>query len=270
MEIAVSNIAWTGAQDKEAYGLLKRAGITKVEIAPGRISPQGADSSREERELFIKRLEPEGLKVCAFQALLFGKPELKIFDDRTRPACLVFLKKLCGLAKDMGAGVLVFGAPKNRDRGALGWQAALEIAVPFFRELGDYAQAQNVCIGMEPNPPDYGCNFVTNLAEGARLVEAVGCPGFRLHFDTGAMSLNREDIDRVVGDYLHLAAHFHASEPHLCNFDRPVADHVRIATALRRFGYRGIVSVEMKMQADPAENLPCLRRAAEFVREAYA
>ena len=47
---------------------------------------------------------------------------------------------------------------------------------------------------MEANPPEYGADFVTRAAEAIELVKAVNHPGFRLHLDTGCMTLANDPV----------------------------------------------------------------------------
>src|SRR5262245_32307461 len=121
-----------------------------------------------------------------------------------------------------------------------------------------------LCI--EPNPPAYGCNFVTNSSEGLALVRAVDAPGFGLHLDAAGMVLAGEDpLAAIVAarSYLH---HFHASEPQLAPLVPAGIDHARIGRTLRRVGYDGWVAVEMR-RADDA--VGALARAVDHARACY-
>ena len=69
---------------------------------------------------------------------------------------------------------MVFGAPRNRDRGSLTEAEAFAIAGDFFAPVGEYCTHRNVYVGFEANPVDYKCNFATDAGTAARLVRAVG------------------------------------------------------------------------------------------------
>src|SRR5438552_1722928 len=97
---------------------------------------------------------------------------------------LEYLSKISWLGGQLGAGPLVFGSPKNRIRGDLTFDEALKIAVPFFRSAAGNAQKNGTILCLEPNPPEYGCDFVTNTREALSVVEQVAHPGFRLHLDS--------------------------------------------------------------------------------------
>ncbi|NBK98115.1 MAG: DUF1967 domain-containing protein [Erysipelotrichia bacterium] len=51
---------------------------------------------------------------------------------------LVYLKKIIDLAQKLDVKVLVFGSPKNRFIGNMDRNEAYQIAIEFFKELGDY------------------------------------------------------------------------------------------------------------------------------------
>ena len=76
----------------------------------------------------------------------------------------------------------------------------MDMAVPFFRRLGDIAQNFGVVICLEPNPTCYGANFMTTSAETAQVVEQIAHPAVRMQLDTGALTINGEDPATVLQD----------------------------------------------------------------------
>jgi sugar phosphate isomerase/epimerase len=176
------------------------------------------------------------------------------------------LCRCADLAGSLGAYCLVFGAPKNRDRGMLPDVDAFSIARDFFAKVGEVYAASNLCVGFEANPPQYGCNFATESGTAARLVRAVGSPGFRLHLDTACMHLAGESASEAIEENRDILCHFHASEPNLGAFLAPVAQHELAARALRNAHYTGWVALEMRVGEPP---LPALEEAVRFVRETY-
>lgn len=266
MKLCVSNIAWNPADDVAAHELLHNAGVTLIELAPTRTWPDLASVTTEQAKTLHASLAHDGLQPAAFQALLFGRGNLQLFNPATRDASLTYLKRVVKLAAQLGAAALVFGSPKNRLRGDLPPAEAFAQAADFFRALGAHAAALGVRVCIEPNPRDYGCDFVTTVAEAAALVRAVDSPGFRLHGDAGELTMNREDIEAVLGEHGGLLGHFHISEPFLGAFGAPLGDHRRIARALVACGYDGPLSIEMKAQFD---GLAAVAQAVRYARENY-
>lgn len=267
MRLAVSAIAWLPEEDDLAARVIRHGGAGAVELAPTAYWPDPVLAPREERRALRSRWERRGLPVAAIQSLLYGFPDLALFDPATRPALRERLVGMLDVAQDLGAGVLVLGSPRNRRRGMLSPESAMNVAVSFFRELGDRAGDRGVCLCIEPNPAAYGCDFVTTAAEGRALVERVASPGIGLHLDTGAMHLAGDDLAGEARAGGPLVRHLHVSTPGLGQvgpvlpFDLPGLLH-----GLASSGYRGFVSVEMRAAASREDRLHALDVAVETVR----
>jgi D-psicose/D-tagatose/L-ribulose 3-epimerase len=272
VRLAISNLAWPAAADGEVAFLLPSYGVEGVELAPTRVWPAPDQVSRSEIRACRSFWESAGLEIVAFQALLFGKPELSVFGTpAVRRRAADYLRKIIALAGQLGARALVFGSPKNRQRGELTWEEALTVAVPFFRALGEEAQGWGVCLCIEPNPVEYGCDFVTCIDEGIALVDAVAHPGFGLHLDTGGMKLAQESPARGIARAGQRSRHFHVSTPYLKAIE-PDPLHAECARALRQVGYQGWVSIEMvegKLPA-PSRWRQALGTSLEYVHATYA
>jgi len=180
------------------------------------------------------------------QALLFGRGDLVLFGDAAgRRRLTDYLAAIIDLAAGLGATRLVFGSPKNRRRGSLGIVQAEAIAIPFFRELGRRAADRGVWILIEPNPSDYGCDFLVASRQVIEFVGRAGQDGLGVHLDSGAMAIGREVPAEIVAAAGPRWRHVHASEPGLVPLGTGGADHAALAEALRAVGYDGFVSIEM-------------------------
>lgn len=267
MKLCVSQIAWHAAEDGEAHALLAARGIALLEAAPTRIFAHGLDVVRVEqfREL-RERVEAEGLRFHAMQALLFSLPVvpggrartegLEIFgSEEARRETLRYLRQVIAGAAVLGVKVLVFGSPRHRRRGELTHGEAGAVAVPFFRELGDYAAERGCVIGMEANPPEYGCDWLTGMDEVVEFVARVGSAGCGVHWDCGAVQLRGEDAESLLRRVAPLLCHYHVSAP---NLREPEADgypHRGSAAVLRSAGYGGAISLEMARSPRGLEGL---------------
>jgi D-psicose/D-tagatose/L-ribulose 3-epimerase len=256
LNLSVSNIAWPPEVDEEALDVLRNAGITALEVAPTRLWPHWVGASAAAAAEAARHFARRGFHVSSLQAILFGKPECRLFgSDNDRQLLFDHLTFCADLASGLGASHLVFGAPKNRELCGKSEADAFQIAREFFDQAGRYYQKQGLCLCLEPNPPQYGCQFVVDSAQGARLVQAVDSEGFRLHLDTGCMRLAGEDPVAAIRARAHLLRHFHVSEPFLGDFDRPVTDHRGATMALEEVGYSGWVTLEMRASDRPLETL---------------
>jgi sugar phosphate isomerase/epimerase len=267
VRIAASNLAWDAAADDGVARILEEAGVEGVELAPSKVWPDPDAATEDEAAAVRRSWAGRGFPVVALQSLLFTHPDLRLFgpaDGRAELAAV--LRKVIDLASWLGAHALVFGSPKNRARGDLPEAQATEIAAEFFRAAGTYAADRGTCLCIEPNPPEYGCDFVTNAAEGRSLVAAAGSPGFGLHLDAGGMSLAADGPDEAAAS-VPVLRHFHASEPGLKPVDEARgAEHRAVAEALTAAGYEGWVSLEM---LPPDGGLPALARSVSATRSFY-
>jgi sugar phosphate isomerase/epimerase len=267
MKLAASNIAWDPAEDDAVAAVLRERGFTGVEIAPGKRWASPMDATKKEIAAYRAEWETRGLKIVAMQALLFGRPDLQLFGEvAARRAMREYLTALIDMAHGLGAHALVFGSPKNRQRGKMPLKEATGIAAEFFRELGAVAMSRGCVICIEPNPTSYDCDFINTTAEAVALCEKIASRGVKVNGDAGAMATNGEDPASTIDATLPWIAHFHASEPRLAELtDGPVQRAA--AAALEECGYDGWVSIEMR--AAESSHVEAITRAADRVRQTY-
>lgn len=268
MKLAMSNIAWSRADDAAVAAMMRDAGVTGVEIAPTARwdDPLGVSSEtlRETRDWWAS----QGIAIVSLQALLFGHPELTLFESEAqRRATLAYLTGMMDVAAELGAGPMVFGSPKNRARGEMSIADASTVAKEFFFDAGARAHQRGVTLCIEPNPTGYACDFVNTTSEGIALVNAVGVTsGFGLHLDAGALAMNAEPVAESIAAAMPVLRHFHASEPSLAPLGTGGSDHAACAAALRESGYSGWVSMEMR---SPPDGLEGLARAMAVLTASY-
>lgn len=246
MRLAISNIAWDPAEDEVVSQLLQRFSIDAIDIAPGKYFPEPTKATNDEMARVKGWWAERGVEITGMQALLFGTVGLNVFGSvETQAALLNHLEAVCRIGAGLGATRVVFGSPKNRDRTGLDDQEAQDIAIPFFRKLGDIAHAWGVTICLEPNPVCYGANFMTSSAETAEVVKQVAHPAIRMQLDTGALTINHEDPLMVLQDCAVLIGHVHASEPDLLPLGDGGTTHEQMAAALAQYLPDHVVSIEM-------------------------
>lgn len=270
MRLAISNIAWPAGEDAAVAPLLHAYGVEGVELALTKIWPEPLAASAAEVRAYRDGWEQQGIRIAALQALLFGKPHLTLFESESqRRQALDYLTGMIERAGQLGAHALVFGSPKNRQRGPCSMAEAWDIAVPFFRELGRVARQQGVYFCVEPNPSDYGCNFVTCALEGIELVKAVAEEGFALHLDTAALTLAGDSPADSIAAAMKNCRHFHVSEPFLAEVGSAKVPHGECARALHDNGYAGWVSIEMSEAKEAGSWRASIERSLAFVRRTY-
>ena len=267
MKLAVSNIAWTVEQDDAVASAFVELGVRGIEVAPTKIWPAPLDATDVQIDAYRQFWESRGIEIVASQALLFGKPELTLFEnEETRNRTLDYLRGIVRVCARLGAGALVFGSPVNRRVGDGNPDAAWTAAVDFFGRLGESALSEGTAIVMEANPREYKADFATRASDALRLVREVNQPGFLLHLDTACMTLAGDPVS-LIGESMDLLRHFHVSEPFLGPIGPDKVDHAQFASELSGRGYSHWISIEMReSQPFAVENLSS---AVRFTLEAY-
>lgn len=253
---AVSNIGWNRHDDPAILDLLSRYQVTGIEVAPSKVWPDLESVTEKDAKEYRAFLADHGFVVPAFQAILYGCPELQVFNPSTHKALLSRLELVARLASWLGAKILVFGAPKNRKRNGREFTDAFQYAADFFHQAGEIVRQYGCAIGMEANPVEYQCDFLTNTADVERFVKAVDSSGVVLHIDSGATAMTHEKIETVLTGLTITPRHYHISEPMLANpGEKSQVEHAKAFEALKQIGYTGAVSIEMKSQEPDFQNL---------------
>ncbi len=254
MKIAISNIAWDHKQDDQIIEILSKFDIRGLEIAPTKIWPDPVNTSLEEINRYRQFWLKKNIRIIAMQSLLYRHPELTIFENaEARQNTQKYLCKIIKLAGKLGVKNVVLGSPTNRKTYGLNYESILKIAKDFFYKIADVAQANQLNFCIEPNPKEYGTDFVTNTDQAIQLVEIINHPHFRLHLDSGAMALNKENYHDVISRAIKYTTHFHISEDNLILIGQGLVNHETVANSLKKNKYQGWVSIEMRSKQDDSD-----------------
>lgn len=245
MKLAISNIAWDIHNDPLVLNKLRELHVTGIEVAPTKVWPDWTGSNQKNAEIYKKKLIEEGFQIPAMQAILFGKPSLQLFDKNSHNAFIEHIKHVSDIAAGFGAKVLVFGAPKNRKRGQLSTPDSLKMAADVLYKAGEICHGNNCCIGLEHNPVEYGCDFITNAADARLLVNNINHPGVQLHIDSAGLHMCGGNISDLIQQNATLV-HYHISEPMLEPVVDGVVDHKTAIQTLENLQYSHWYSIEMK------------------------
>ncbi|MFB2968475.1 sugar phosphate isomerase/epimerase family protein [Aerosakkonema sp. BLCC-F183] len=270
MKIAISNIAWQVQEEEAIANLMQNLNIKGVEIAPTKNWPSPLTASDSEIAAYRKFWESRDIEIVAMQALLFGRPDLTIFQsEQKRQETFEYLSGIIQLGSKFGAKVLVFGSPKNRSIGKLPPQQVQQIAKEFFYGLGEVASKNGVFFCIEPNPPVYGCDFINTSTQGLELVNTVNSDGFGLHLDAAGMTMSGEAIAGAIEQAFKRVCHFHISEPNLGQIGTGGVDHQLFSHTLSELNYQGWTSIEMKTQ-NPDANITNVEQALQIAIQHYS
>jgi sugar phosphate isomerase/epimerase/nucleoside-diphosphate-sugar epimerase len=225
--VLVSNLA--GILDREK---LLHFGVREIEIAPHKHF--GADFITQPLEYFDRFKED-----CIYSLQSLHYPQQfnmhTDYDD-----VLQYTKRVVDIAEYIGARVLVFGSPKLRSGGKE------EVAVQFFRELGDHIGNKSIVVCIEPNARVYGCDFLVNSTETRLFLEKVNRPmQIRMVLDVGCMSLEKEDSALVMEANMDWLEHVHFSAPNLTSLVESNDKFSWLRYKLTLLGYKGKITLEM-------------------------
>lgn len=262
MKLSISNIAWRLEDDCVAYDLMKKYGYCGLEIAPTRVFSETPYIKLDEaKEWSTQLLKEYGFEIPSMQSIWFGRQEKLFGTVEERKVLVDYTKKAIEFAETIGCRNLVFGCPKNRN---LPENVPEDVAVSFFKELGDYAFAHNTVIGMEANPPIYNTNYINDTFSAVKLINKVDSKGFLLNFDVGTMIQNGEPLSELSGN-VHLINHVHISEPGLKQVvERDL--HKKLKSVLINENYQGFISIEMAKLDD----IKSVEKVMQYVKEIFS
>lgn len=261
MKLSISNIAWEEKDDAQVYKWMKKSGFTGLEIAPTRIFPDRPYEKVGEAEAWSKKLLAEnGFVVPSMQSIWYGRNEKLFGTEEERNILSTYTREAVDFAEIIGCKNLVFGCPRNR---AVPDGGNAEMAVSFFRELGNYASEHGTVIGMEANPPIYNTNYINDTLSALELIHRVDSQGFRLNLDVGTMIQNGEKAEELVGN-VKLINHVHISEPGLKTIENREL-HRELCRILKEEGYDGFISIEMGKK----EDISFIEDVMKYVQEIF-
>lgn len=262
--LSISNLAWPDAPVETVAPRLKASGLDGVELAPTVIWPDAPHVPAKVVREYADRWRDHGLAVSGIQSLLYGRPELQLFDRRTWPGLTSHLTQMLTLAREVDTHIAVFGSPRNRTRGERSPDDADRMALEFFHGLIPELDAHGVILTLEPNAPAYGADYLTRYSDAVALSEALASPWVQPQIDTGCMAMVGESPTDAIRT--RLPAHLHVSAPDLLPPPGPV-DHETLQRVLNENRYDGWIVLEM-LQAAP-DPLDTAIASAQWLSRTY-
>ena len=232
--------------------LLSRLGYQGIELGPEYLDQTAAQ--------ILQHLSGTGISVSA----IVGSIKLLDPDPDTRVAAIELDRQRLELARQLGAmGVIevpTFG-PCRFDQGT---DPGLEdeILVKGLKQLAADARRTGVKILLEPLTRKE-THYMNLQGHGARIIKAVGEPGFALLSDFYHMQMEEDDISRTLKQfgghtaYVHMADGERRTEPGSLPFDYKPGFR-----ALKSHGYSGWLTVESGATDSPEL---ALARARDYV-----
>lgn len=261
MNLSISNIGWDAKYDAAVYNIMKKQGYCGLEIAPTRIFPEAPyERLKEAFHWATEMKEKYSFTISSMQSIWFGRQEKIFGTEDERQVLAAYTKKAIDFAEAIHCKNLVLGCPRNRNVPA---GADPELAIEFFRQLGNYALDHGTVIGVEANPPIYNTNYINDTLSALRLIKEVNSDGFKLNLDVGTMIENQESVNELVG-MVGFINHVHISEPGLKTIEKRTL-HKDLQSVLQRENYNGFISIEMAKSDD----LQIIEEVIKYVQEIF-
>lgn len=267
MKLAISNIAWYRDRPIEDFlKFVQPLGCEGLELATSLIweKPPTTLQVNETRRM----IEDAGMVVTGLQSLLYTRQELKLFKSADNMQKTIdYLTAQMDLCRGLGGEVLVFGSPRNRNRGNMEVEKAYSFAVNFFQKIGERAGERGVFFCIEPLGKTE-TDFINTVAEAEQLILDAGNPiGLGLHIDTKGLFDEKEYSANYLTKSFSRAKHVHLNDPGLMPPGSTGCDHNLIRKKLDGSNYSRFLSIEMKRQEHDLEN--GIKRAIDYVKKIY-
>jgi len=267
-KIAISNLAWRKSEDEKIFNIMRDLNVLNMEISPFRDASTIPEVKKQFYNETSKLLNQYGIRVAAFQALMFRYPEISIFEGATaRNKILKHLRGVLEFLNQIGATIAVFGSPKNKIRGAVPYDKAISIAKDFFIQIAEQAKNFNVIFCIEPTPVAYGADFISSTQEAIDFVKTISHDFLKINLDIGSLILNGEAVEKMISENTNYVGHVHVSEPYLKTINLNQPFHKSIVKTLNDNKYNGFVSVEM-LPSDK-QNIENIFKVISFVKNIY-
>jgi sugar phosphate isomerase/epimerase len=270
MKLGFFNIAWDKSQDLQIAKLLNKYSFNGLEVAPAKVWDKPTMVSNLQIKEYRTLWQDYGVSIVSLCSLFFPEQELNFFKGRLAQIKMIdYFEKITDIAVGLGAKKLVFGSPKNREYHQKDLILVDEIARDFFSKLTRIAEQKKLILCIEPIPLQYGTHFINSISEALALVEAVNLPAFRFHLDTGAATLNQENIELIFHKMIKYLEHVHLSEDYLGELGRGKVDHPLFAKLLNKYGYTEWKIVEMRLE-DKSDTIGQIERVLAYVKKTYS
>jgi hypothetical protein len=188
--LTISNLHWNVNEELQAFEILKKYNIDKIEIVPSKYNINYKN------------------KVYSIQSLLYG------IEGNLRDSFDIIiqqLNKVFKLAKENNCKILVFGAPKLRNN------CNIKDLEHLLKNLNI---PNDIYLCIEPNAQDYGCTVCNTLNDVYNLVKEVNNPQIKINFDTGNALMENDTFDII--EIIEYIEHIQISMPFLKDIDEDI------------------------------------------------
>jgi D-psicose/D-tagatose/L-ribulose 3-epimerase len=248
MKISLCNEVLAGYDFARQCELAKQMGYDGLEIAPVTLSDEPHLLSMERRTEIRTIAEDHGLSISGLHYLMVAPKGLSITarDAALRTRTIDVIRRLIGLAHDLGGKIIVHGSPQHR-RLEPGHEAdGRRYGIECWAAIAKDAEAAGITYCVEPlHQPD--ANFVNTVEEAAAIVQQIGSPAVRTMIDCSAATIwEKQPVPDLIRQWMPtgLIAHIHFNDPNRRGPGDGMLAIGPVIAALRETGYSGNASIE--------------------------
>jgi sugar phosphate isomerase/epimerase len=268
MQIALCNEVIRELSFERQCAFARAVGYDGLEVAPFTLGDEPHLLPATQRAGLRKAAADTGIAITGLHYLMIAPKGLSITsgDAAQRARTVDVMRRLCALAADLGARILVHGSPAQR-RLEPGMEAeGRKWGAECFAAVADTAAKAGVVYCIEPLAPSEA-NFVNSVEEAASVVRAVASPALKTMVDCAAAGRSEAlAIPDLLRRWLPtgLIAHVHLNDPNRRGPGEGALAFAPILRALSEGGYAGMAAIEPFIY-EP-DGPACAARAIGYVR----
>jgi D-psicose/D-tagatose/L-ribulose 3-epimerase len=270
MLISLCNEVVRGLSLPKQLEFARKVGYDGLEIAPFTLSDDPHLLPARKRAEIRRAARDAGIALTGLHYLLLAPAGLSITSAEAaqRARTVDVMRRLCGLAADLGATIIVHGSPAQRQLEQGREEEGRKYAAECFAAVADAAAEAGVTYCIEPLAPPEN-QFLTTIEETAALVRTIAKPALKTMIDCAAAGRGEaQTIPDLIRQWLPtgLIAHVHLNDPNRRCPGQGELAFGPILAALAGAGYRGMAAVEPFIYEPDGPS--CAARAIGYVRGA--
>ena len=246
----------------------RNVGYDGLEVAPFTLGEEPHLLSAAQRADLRRIAADAGIAITGLHYLMLVPKGLSITssDAAQRARTVDVMRRLCGLAADLGARVLVHGSPAQRALEPGKEAEGRKYGSDCFAAVADAASKAGVVYCIEPLATQDN-QFVHTVEEAAAIVRAIASRAVRTMVDCSAAGrAEAQAIPDLLQQWLPtgLIAHVHLNDPNRRGPGEGALAFAPILRALAAGGYEGLAAVEPFVYEPDGPS--CAARAIGYVR----
>lgn len=248
MKISLCNEVIATLSFEEQCKFIRATSYDGIEIAPFTLGEEPHKLSSSKKKEVKKIAADYGVPITSLHYLMIAPKGLSITssDKFVRDLSTDVMCRLCDLAAELGAKLLIHGSPNQRLLEPGKESEQTKYGIECFAKAADAAARNKVVYLLEPMSVK-STGFINTVEQAAKVIRDINSPGLGTMLDCSAAGHSEtEPIPDVLKKWIPtgLIAHIHFNDP---NRRGPGEGNLAIAPivkALRDAGYKGDAAIE--------------------------